>query len=146
MADKHKKLKILFVCTANATRSQMAEAWARTLKADCLDVYSAGVQPLGRVISRTVRAMAEVGIDIADQWSKPIDQWAGLTFDYVITLCEYAHEVLPDFPSETRVVNHPIPDPTGMMGTNEQVLQAFRKAREIVRQYIETLPESLPTI
>lgn len=137
------RVRIMFVCIANATRSQMAEGWAKALKADHIDVYSAGVKPLGRVSQRAVRAMAEVGVDISGQWSKGLDEWPGLAFDYVVVLCDHADEFCPDFPEPTRKVVHPIPDPSGIWGTDEQVMDAFRKVREMLRLYVMSLPEAL---
>lgn len=143
MTEAKPLVRILFVCTANATRSQIAEGWARTLKSDCIDVYSAGVRPVTRISSRAVRAMQEVGVDISKQWPKSIDAWPGLTFDYVITLCDYAHEACPPFDPATRVVHHPVPDPSGLIGPDEQVMLAFRKVREMLRLYIMSLPGAL---
>jgi arsenate reductase len=137
------QVKVLFVCIANATRSQMAEGWAKTLNPDRLDVYSAGVRPLGRVSQRAVRVMAEVGVDIGDQWSKGLDAWPGVVFDYVVVLCDHADELCPDFPKPTRKVVNPIPDPSGIWGTDDQVMDAFRKVREMLRLYVKSLPESL---
>ncbi len=137
------RVRILFVCIANATRSQMAEGWAKALRSDRIDVYSAGVKPLGRVSQRAVRVMAEVGVDISGQWSKGLDEWPGLVFDYVVVLCDHANELCPDVPEPTRRVVHPIPDPSGIWGTDEQVLDAFRKVREMLRLYVMSLPEAL---
>jgi arsenate reductase len=137
------RVRVLFVCIANATRSQMAESWTRTLRADRIDPYSAGVRPLGRVSQRAVRVMEEVGVDMSRQWSKGLDEWPGLTFDYVVVLCDHADELCPDFPQPTRRVVHPVPDPSGIWGTDDQVMSAFRKVREMLRLYVMSLPDAL---
>jgi arsenate reductase len=87
--------------------------------------------------------MQEVGVDISGQWPKGLDDWPGLTFDYVITLCDYAQEICPTFAPPARVIHHPVPDPSGILGPDEQVMLAFRKVREILRLYIMSLPEAL---
>ena len=92
------RLKVLFLCTGNSCRSQMAEGWARHLKADALEAWSAGTDPHG-VNPRAVRVMAEAGVDISAQPSKSVDALAGVTFDYVVTVCDQAHEELDPDPS-----------------------------------------------
>jgi arsenate reductase len=97
MVNRKEKIMVLFLCTGNSCRSQMAQGWARHLKDNVIDAYSAGIQPAG-VSSRAVKAMAEVGIDISCQTSKHVDELAGIDFDYVVTLCDYAKEHCPVFP------------------------------------------------
>src|SRR4051812_8341088 len=84
------KLKVLFLCTGNSCRSQMAEGWAKRLKPEEIDAYSAGVEPHG-MNARAVRVMAEAGADITGQWSKHVDEVKGVDFDYVVTVCDHAH-------------------------------------------------------
>jgi len=88
------KIKILFLCTGNSCRSQMAEEWTRYLRGDVVEPHSAGVKPHG-VDQRAIKAMAEVGIDISGQESKSVDEVGDLEFDYVITLCNHAQSFLP---------------------------------------------------
>ena len=142
MRDTHEKIKILFLCTGNACRSQMAEGWAKHLKGDIIDAYSAGIRPIG-VSSRAIKIMAEAGIDISNHISKHIDDLCGIKFDYVITLCDNAAENCPIFPGKAKVVHKPFQDPYFATGSDEHVMAEFRKVRDQIKDYIKTLPESL---
>src|SRR5579864_4265898 len=93
--------KVLFLCTGNSCRSQMAEGWARHLKADVIDAYSAGVEPHG-MNALAVKVMAEAGVDIGGQRSKHIDELANVPLDYVVTVCDHANETCPILPGRTR--------------------------------------------
>src|SRR3954454_17422241 len=104
------KTKVLFLCTGNSCRSQMAEGWARHLKGDVIDAYSAGVEPHG-LNARAIRAMAEAGGGISRHSSKHVDTLAHVPFDVVVTVCDHAHETCPIFPGETRVVHVGFDDP-----------------------------------
>ena len=142
MTEANEKIKILFLCTGNACRSQMAEGWARQLKSDTIDAYSAGIHPIG-VSSRAIKIMAEAGIDISNHTSKHIDDLCGIEFDYVITLCDNAAENCPIFPGKAKVIHKPFHDPYFATGSDEQVMAEFRKVRDQIKDYIKTLPESL---
>src|SRR6266516_1064045 len=104
------KLKILFLCTGNSCRSQMAEGWAKKLKSDVIDAYSAGVEPHG-MNPKAVRVMKEAGVDIARQHSKHVDELADVPFDYVVTVCDHANETCPVFPGRTKRVHVGFDDP-----------------------------------
>ena len=95
------KLKILFLCTGNSCRSQMAEGWARHLKADSIEPFSAGIQPKS-LDPFAVKVMAEAGVDISSHRSKHLNELKGMTFDYVITVCDSANESCPFFPGITK--------------------------------------------
>lgn len=136
------KLKVLFLCTGNSCRSQMAEGWARRLKSDVIEAYSAGVQPVG-VSSRAIAAMAEAGVDISSHRSRHVSDFEGIDFHYVITLCGNAKEQCPVFGGKARLVHVPFEDPTLATGSPEQVMAAFRATRDLIRTFVETLPESL---
>jgi arsenate reductase len=136
------KIKVLFVCTGNSCRSQMAEGWARHLKGDIIEAYSAGVWPVG-VHPRAIKAMAEVGVDISDQTSKHVDEFMGTDFDFVVTLCDNARQQCPVFPGKAKLVHKAIEDPVAVGGSEEQIKHAFRKTRDDIKAFIETLPESL---
>jgi arsenate reductase len=142
MTEAKEKIKILFLCTGNACRSQIAESWARHLKSDTVDAYSAGIKPIG-VSSRAIKTMAEVGIDISNHTSKHADDLQGVDFDYVITLCDNAAENCPVFPGKAKIIHKPFKDPYFATGTDEQVMAEFRKVRDQIKLFIETLPESL---
>ena len=146
MADKEKKISILFVCTGNACRSQMAEAWAVKLKSDRIDAYSGGTHAAGRVSARVIQVMTEVGIDMSDHWSKQFDYWQDIDFDYVITMCDYAQLYCPVFAAPTQMVHHHFPDPMGIIGNDQQTMDAFRRVRDKIRDYVSLLPESISDI
>ena len=139
------KIKILFLCTGNSCRSQMAEAWTRTLKGDVIDAYSAGTAPKG-VDSRAVKAMAEVNIDISSYRSKSTTELMDLEFDYVITLCDNAQQACPFFLAKTRVLHHGFEDPPVLAEearSEEEAMIYYRRIRDEIRAFVETLPESL---
>jgi arsenate reductase len=140
-----RKLKILFLCTGNACRSQMAEGWARHLKGDLLDACSAGVEP--HVLDpRAVRIMAEAGVDISGHRSKHVREFAGVALDYVVTVCDNARESCPLFPGRAKVAHAGFEDPPRLAReakTEEEALRHYRRVRDEVRKFVETLPESL---
>jgi len=136
------KIKILFLCTGNACRSQMAEGWARHIKGDIIDAYSAGISPAG-LSSRAVEVMDEAGVDISQQYSKCINDLQGIDFDYVITLCDNARELCPVFPDSVKMFHNGFDDPSFIIGSEHEIMTAFRKTRDRIRSFIETLPESL---
>jgi len=104
------KLKILFLCTGNSCRSQMAEGWAKHLKSDVIVPYSAGIKTHG-LNPNAVKVMAEVGVDISNHYSKHVDELKDIQFDYVITVCGHANENCPVFPGKTRIVHIGFEDP-----------------------------------
>ena len=143
MSAANNKISILFLCTGNSCRSQMAEGWVRHLRADTIEPYSAGIERHGLNPS-AVRVMAEVGVDISGHRSKLVEELPGITLDYVITLCGHAHETCPYFPG--KIIHHGFPDPPQLAKhatSEEESLQAYRTVRDQIRQYIETLPQSL---
>jgi arsenate reductase (thioredoxin) len=142
MSEDKRKLKILFLCTANACRSQMAEGWTRHLKSDVIDAYSAGVMP-ARVSSRAIAVMKEVGVDISSHHSKHVDGLVGIDFDYVVTVCDNARELCPIFPGKAKVVHIAFEDPVAAIGTEQQVLAQFRKVRDQIKEFVLKLPDEL---
>ena len=142
MSNAKKMVKVLFLCTGNACRSQMAEGWARHLKSDVIEAYSAGVWPAG-VSSRAIQVMAEAGVDISSQTSDHVDDFLDVDFDYVVTLCDNARERCPIFSRKARIVHKPFDDPTFVIGNTDEIIRAFRMTRDLIREFVETLPESL---
>ncbi|PKL43142.1 MAG: arsenate reductase [Planctomycetes bacterium HGW-Planctomycetes-1] len=142
MTDKKEKLKILFLCTGNSCRSQMAEGWAKKLKSDCIEAFSAGVYPVG-VNARTIQIMAEAGVDISGHRSKHADDLCGIEFDYVITLCDNAKEMCPVYHGKTKLLHKPFSDPSVLIGSEEVITDTYRKVRGQIRDFILTLPDSL---
>ena len=140
------RLKILFLCTGNSCRSQMAEGWARALKGEQIDAYSAGIETHGLNPS-AVRVMAEAGVDISAHRSKRADELANFSFDYVITVCGHADETCPPWLRKGRVLHVPFDDPPKLAktaGTDEEALDHYRRVRDQIRDYVKTLPQSLP--
>ena len=138
-------LKILFLCTANSCRSQMAEGWARALKGDVISAHSAGTRK-SQVNPFAIRVMAEAGVDISKHWSKDVDDVKDIAFDYVVTVCGHAHENCPIFPGKTKVVHVGFEDPPKLAEnarTEEEALGHYRRVRDEIRAFIETLPGAL---
>jgi len=142
MCSDKEKIKVLFLCTGNSCRSQIAEGWARELKGNVIDAYSAGIRPID-VSSRAIKAMAEAGVDISMHQSQHIDEFLGIDFDYVVTLCDNAFESCPVFSGKARIVHKPFDDPYFASGSEEQIMATFRKVRDDIRTFIETLPQNL---
>ena len=142
MSGDKKKIKVLFLCTGNACRSQIAEGWARHLKGDVMEVFSAGVSP-ATVSRKAIETMAEVGIDISGHRSKHVDEFEGIDFDYVVTVCDNARQQCPVFSGPAKMVHRTFEDPLFMDGTKKEINSAMRKLRDEMRTFIEAMPESL---
>ncbi len=125
--------KVLFFCTENACRSQMAEGLVNHYLAGRLKAFSAGVAPT-RLNPRAVRVMAELGIDISAQRAKSVADLAGEQFDLVVTVCDSAREQCPIFPGRTRQHHISFPDPARATGAEAEILDAFRRVRDEMRQ------------
>lgn len=139
------KCKILFLCTGNSCRSQMAEGWARHLKGDVIEAHSAGVDPKG-LNPLAVKAMREAGVDISGHASKHVDQVMAVPFDYVVTVCGHADATCPSFSGKAQVVHHGFDDPPKLAAhaqTEEEAMAHYRRVRDEIKAYIETLPERL---
>jgi len=137
--------RILFLCTGNSCRSQMAEGWARDLHPERIAAFSAGIEP-GRVDPRAVRVMAEAGVDISGQRSKHVDSLTDVTFDAVITVCDHANESCPVFPGRVRRLHAGFDDPPRLAlaaDCEEEALEQYRRVRDEIRRYVESLPEVL---
>ena len=140
-----RKLKVLFLCTGNSCRSQMAEGWARALKADLLDPYSAGIVKHG-MNPHAVKVMAEAGIDISQQFSKTPAEFGPVELDYVVTVCAHADQNCPVFPGRATVVHVAFDDPpslTKQLPDGEEKLAVYRRVRDEIRRFVEQLPGSL---
>jgi arsenate reductase len=138
-------MKILFLCTGNSCRSQMAEGWARHLKGDRIEPYSAGVEPKA-VDPLAVQAMAEAGVDIRGQGSKHVDDLKHIAFDYVVTVCDHANEHCPLFPGPTRVVHAGFEDPPKLASEIKEQAERivpYRRVRDGIKAFVEALPEGL---
>jgi arsenate reductase len=142
------KLKVLFLCTGNSCRSQMAEGWARALKSDVIEAYSAGIETHG-MNPNAIKVMAEAGVDITGQHSKKADELADVPFDVVVTVCGHANETCPMWlGSKARVVHVGFDDPPKLAKTaktEEEALGHYRRVRDEIRQFVAGLPESIST-
>jgi len=131
-------LKVLFLCTENACRSQMAEGLVNHDLAGQVKAFSAGIRP-SRVNPRAVQVMAELGIGISRHYSKAVENLAGEQFDLVITVCDQAQEQCPLFPGETEVMHVGFPDPAKATGTEAEILTVFRWVRDGLREQLGNL-------
>lgn len=139
------KVKILFLCTGNSCRSQMAEGWARHLKGEVIEASSAGIETHG-LNPRAVKVMAEAGVDISGHCSQNVGDFAGEKFDYVITVCGHANETCPVFAGGAKVVFAGFDDPPKMaagLEDEDMKLDCYRRVRDEIRDFVRGLPESL---
>ncbi len=138
-------IKILFLCTGNSCRSQMAEGWARYLKSDRIEAYSAGTIP--QVLNLlAVKVMAEADVDISGHRSKNVIDLLHIQFDYVITVCDNARESCPLFPGKAKIVHRGFDDPPHLAKnakSEDEALVHYRRVRDEIRDYVFTLPEAL---
>ncbi len=128
------KKRILILCTGNSCRSQMAEGFMREHGGDNFEVFSAGIETHG-VNPKAIKVMQEVGIDISHHTSDNIDQFTDQTFDYIITVCDNANENCPYFPGKANRLHQNFPDPAKATGTEEEVLDAFRHTRNLIKEF-----------
>jgi len=142
MCGTKDKVKVLFLCTGNSCRSQIAEGWAGHLKSDVIEAYSAGIRPIG-VNPKTIKVMAEAGVDISAHTSKGVDELVGIDFDYVVTVCDNARQQCPVFGGRTKHVHKSFEDPYFAAGSEEEIMAVFRSIRDEIRAFIQTLPQSL---
>ncbi len=139
------RLKILFLCTGNSCRSQMAEGWARHLRSGDIDAVSAGTETHG-LNSDAVRVMAESGVDISGASSKNVREFLDTRFDYVVTVCDNARETCPHFPGAAKIVHAGFDDPPALAGdveNEEEKLDIYRRVRDEIREFVEGLPGNL---
>lgn len=137
-----KPIRVMFLCTGNSCRSQMAEGFARAMGDDVLEVYSAGLEPHG-LNSKAVEVMREVGIDISGQTSDEIDEQLLAQMDYAITLCGHAEERCPVTPPRVRRLHWPFDDPARATGSPEEVMNEFRRVRDQIRTKLEAFIKEL---
>ena len=145
MTEERARLKVLFLCTGNSCRSQMAEGFARALKGNEIEAYSAGIETHG-LDPNAVKVMAEAGVDISGHRSKHLDELRGIEFDYVVTVCDQAHESCPLFPGKTKVVHIGFDDPPRLAegaSSEDEALSHYRRVRDEIRAFVESMPEAL---
>jgi arsenate reductase len=139
------KLKVLFLCMGNSCRSQMTEGWAKKLKGNVIEPYSAGIEIHG-LNPNAVKVMAEAGVDISSHRSKHLDELKDIDFDFVITVCDNAREHCPIFPGKTRLLHTGFDDPPSLAEnakSEEEALNVYRRVRDEIKDFVQTLPEAL---
>lgn len=134
-----KKLRFLILCTGNSARSQMAEGFLRHDSGDRFEVSSAGTNPKP-VRPEAVAVMREIGIDISAQRSKHVNDFAGQSFDYVLTVCDNARENCPVFPAATRMIHRDFPDPAALDAPEAERFALFRRVRDDLRAFLRSFP------
>jgi arsenate reductase len=140
-----KKITVLFLCTGNSCRSQMAEGWAKALKHDKIEAYSAGIEKHG-LNQKAVQVMAEAGVDISHHKSKLTSELPLHEFDYVVTVCDHAREHCPYSPAKTKIVHRCFDDPPQLAKntkTEEEALPHYRRVRDEIKKFVLSLPEYL---
>lgn len=138
------KKRVLFLCTGNSCRSQMAEGWLRHLKGDEYEACSAGVATHG-MNNYAIQVMREAGVDISGHRSKLLNEFAGQQFDLVITVCSNANESCPVFPGQTKIVHVPFDDPPALarnMTDNEEILGCYRRVRDQIADFVRNIEKA----
>jgi arsenate reductase len=130
------KKKVLFICTQNSARSQMAEGLLRSMYGDRFEVFSAGTNPW-RVNPFAIEAMKKAGVDISSHRSKSIDEFMEVEIDYAVTVCDNAKESCPYFPEAKVLIHHSFSDPAALTGGDEVILAEFERVRDEIRVWIE---------
>lgn len=141
------KIKLLYLCTGNSCRSQMAEGWTKALKSDEIEVYSAGIETHG-LNPNAIKVMQEEGVDITTHESQHIDDFLHFNFDYVVTVCDNAHDTCPVFPANATIINISFDDPpklAAMVEGDQRKLNCYRVVRDQIKEFVLTLPNSLHT-
>lgn len=141
-SEEKKKITVLFLCTGNSCRSQMAEGWLRHLAGDRFEVFSAGTNPAG-LNPGAVEAMWESGVDISGHRSKHLTEFSGQTFDYVVTVCDRAKETCPIFPGASAMLHWSFDDPASAQGTEEERRAVFRRVRDEIARRIRRFIDDL---
>ncbi len=135
------KVKVLFLCTGNSCRSQMAEGWAKHFHADSMEIYSAGVETHG-LNPYAVKVMREAGVDISGHQSKLLESLSDVVFDYVVTVCDNANESCPVFTGKTEIIHRSFQDPPKMAkkaDSEEEILNCYRTVRDEIKSFVESM-------
>ena len=138
--EKQRKKRVLFLCTGNSARSQMAEGLMRHLRGNEFEVSSAGTEPKG-IHPMATEVMKEIGIDISAQRSKHLDEYVAEQFNYIVTLCYHAAKTCPFFPGNGERMHHSFPDPAAAEGSREEKIEMFRRVRDELREFILSFPD-----
>lgn len=130
------KQKVLFICTHNSARSQMAEGLLKALRGEIYEPYSAGTEPK-EISPYAIKVMEEIGIEISTHRSKSIEEFKGMSFDYVVTVCDHAKQTCPFFPGGRKYIHKGFEDPSDYEGSEEEKLKVFRRIRDEIKEWIE---------
>ncbi len=136
--------RVLVLCTGNSCRSQIAEGYLRHYAGNAAEIYSAGIETHA-LNPRAVKVMAEDGIDITAHTSNHVDEYKNIKFDFVITVCDHAQEVCPVFPAKAKLLHQNFPDPAKAVGTEQEIMDEFRRVRDLIREYCKTFVRSYLT-
>lgn len=134
-----RRKRVLFLCTGNSARSQMAEGLVNALRGDEWEAYSAGTEPTGQVHPLAIRVMAELGVDISAQRSKGLAEFGNATFDLVVTVCDRANQTCPVWLGKGNRLHRGFDDPAAVIGSEDERLQAFRRVRDEIREMVMEL-------
>jgi len=134
--------RILFVCTQNSSRSQMAEGLMNALFGETFAAFSAGTSPF-RVNPFAIKALAEMGIDISSHRSKSTNEFLGQDFDYVVTVCDHAKENCPYFPGGKEYIHHSFADPAAATGSDQEIFEVFVRVRNEIQEWLEQFVKSV---
>jgi arsenate reductase len=140
------RIKVLFLCTGNSCRSQMAEGWAKHLRDGDIEAYSAGIETHG-LNPNAVKVMAEAGVDISEAKSQNVREFLDIEFDYVVTVCDNARETCPFFPGAGKVVHVGFDDPPSLakeVEGEEEKFDIYRRVRDEIKEFVEGIPGNLP--
>ena len=137
------KQRVLILCTGNSARSQMAEGLLRSMADDRFDVFSAGTKP-SVVRPEAIAAMADLGVDLSTYRSKPVAEFEGESFDYVITVCDNARDACPVFPAKTHQIHWSFEDPAAVEGDFNTRMSAFRRIRDQIHERFREFPRDHP--
>ena len=133
---------ILVLCTGNSCRSQIAEGFLKTLAGESANIYSAGIETHG-VNPKAIKTMSEIGIDISTHTSNNIEEYSTVEFTHIITVCDHAAENCPYFPSGAKRQHFNFPDPAKATGTEEEIMDEFRRVRDLIKGYLEDFVKSM---
>jgi len=136
--------RVLFICTANAARSQMAEGLLRAKYGERYEVFSAGTRR-ANVSARAITVMQEIGIDISHHRSKTLAEFEGVSFDLAVTLCDNAHAICPVVSGAKKTIHHGFPDPHLTPGSNDEVLEGYRNVRDMILLWIDMTFGTIPS-
>jgi arsenate reductase len=137
--EKEGRKSVIFLCTGNSARSQMAEGMMRYLRGNEFEVFSAGTEPKG-IHPLAIEVLTEIGIDISSHRSKHLEEYLNREFDYIVTLCDHAAKNCPLFPGPGEIIHRGFSDPAAVEGSGEEKLEMFRSVRDALKEFMLSFP------